>query len=181
MKNEVFIDKVFKEIGTTNKFAVEFGCHADHKLTVCKHLEKDGWTTRYFGIEHAPHIKSDIIRKFITAHNINDVFKKHGVPQEFDLISIDIDGMDYWVWKALKYKPRAVIIEYNKLRKKGVQPYFAYNKWNMIEDDYYGACKEELIKLGEEKGYEFYGQNEDNLFFKLYANNTKKVHLKKTI
>jgi len=178
---ETRILEIFNKIGTTNKFAVEFGCHVDHRISICKPLEEFGWKAKYFGIEYAPHIKTDVIHAFITAENINSVFKKNKIPKEFDLLSIDIDGMDYWVWKALKHKPRVVIIEYNKQRKTGVQPYFAYNKWNMVEDDYYGASKEELIKLGKEKGYELYDFSEDNLFFKLYENNTKKVHLKKTI
>jgi|WetSurMetagenome_2_1015567.scaffolds.fasta_scaffold204092_3 hypothetical protein len=159
------------------KTAVEFGCHSDHKISVCKPLEKKGWKVWYFGLEGG----KDIIQCFITAENINYIFKENNVPKDLDLLSIDIDGMDYWVWKALEWKPKEVIIEYNARRLKGVQPYFAHNHWNLQEDDYYGASKEELIKLGKEKGYEFYGQNEDNLFFKLYANNTKKVHLKKTI
>ena len=107
--------------------------------------------------------------------NVNEVFKKYKVPKYLDFLSIDIDGMDYWVWKALKWKPKVVCIEYNKRRPSGVQPYFAFNKWNMIEDDYHGASREELIKLGKEKGYKLYDFNEDNLFFKLYENSAKKT------
>lgn len=152
------------------KTAVEFGCHEDHKISVCKPLEKKGWKVWYFGLEGG----KDIIKCFITAENINELFEKHGVPKDLDLLSIDIDGMDYWVWKALKWEPKEVIIEYNPKREKGVQPYYAHNHWNMKEDSYYGASKEELIKLGKEKGYELCGSDEDNLFFKLYETNTQK-------
>jgi hypothetical protein len=145
------------------KTAVEFGCHEDHKSSVCKPLEKKGWDVKYFGVEGG----KDIIQKFITAENINETFEENGI-KELDLLSIDIDGMDYWVWKALKIKPKIVIIEYNPQREKGVQPYFAQNRWNLQEDSYYGASKEELIKLGKEKGYKLKEYNEDNLIFKLY-------------
>jgi hypothetical protein len=153
------------------KTAVEFGCHSDHKISVCKPLEKKGWKVWYFGLEGG----KDIIKCFITAENINQVFKENKVPKKLDLLSIDIDGMDYWVWKALEWKPKEVIIEYNPKRLKGVQPYFAHNYWNGIENDYYGASKEELIKLGKEKGYIFYKENQDNLFFKLYETTQKRI------
>ena len=150
------------------KTAVEFGCHPDHKLSTCKPLEKKGWKVIYMGLEGG----KDIIQCFITAENINELFKKHKIPKNLDLLSIDIDGMDYWVWKALNWKPKKVIIEYNPKREKGVQPYYAHNHWNMKEDSYYGASKEELIKLGKEKGYKLEDFDEDKLFF--YENSTKK-------
>jgi len=143
------------------KTAVEFGCHRDHKISVCKKLERKGWSVVYFGIEGG----KGIHHEFITAENINDVFKKYKIPKDLDLLSIDIDGMDYWVWKALKWKPKEVIIEYNPQRLKGVQPYFAFNVWNKMEDSYYGANKDEMIKLGKEKGYKLKDFNSENLFF----------------
>ena len=44
----------------------------------------------------------------ITAENINDLFELHGVPNDLDLLSIDIDGNDFYIWKALdeKYRPK---------------------------------------------------------------------------
>jgi hypothetical protein len=152
------------------KTAVEFGCHADHRISICKPLEKKGWKVQYFGLEGG----KDIVQCFITAENINYIFKKQNVPKNLDLLSIDIDGMDYWVWKALEWNPKEVIIEYNPQRLKGVQPYYAHNHWNMKEDDYYGASKEELIKLGKEKGYKFIKDTGENLIFK-YENSTKKT------
>jgi hypothetical protein len=39
--------------------------------------------------------------EYITAENVNQIFDKYGVPHEFDLLTIDIDYNDYWVWKSL--------------------------------------------------------------------------------
>ena len=55
-----------------------------------------------------------IFHQFITRENIEDLFLQAQVPLELDLLSIDIDGNDYWIWLQLKkYKPRVVVIEYN--------------------------------------------------------------------
>ena len=51
---------------------------------------------------------------FVTAENIEELFAARGVPSEPDLLGIDIDGNDYWVWKAIeRFRPRVVVIEYN--------------------------------------------------------------------
>ena len=78
----------------------------------------------------------------ITAENITQLFDKYHVPYDLDLLSIDIDYNDFYVWKALdeKYQPAVVVIEYNathfpsedKVAK--YHPYFAGDGTN-----YYGA------------------------------------------
>ena len=50
----------------------------------------------------------------VTPQNVESVFEKAQVPMEFGILSIDIDGNDYWVWEALEhYRPAVVVIEYN--------------------------------------------------------------------
>ena len=101
----------------------------------------------------------DIKREFITAENIQELFAKYQVPREFDLLSIDIDGNDYWVWKAVvDYRPRVVAIEYNAMvppdqaRTIAYEPSFIWKK-----TDYMGASLLALEKLGKEKGYTLVG------------------------
>ena len=73
--------------------------------------------------------------------NLDDVLKLYDVPYDFDLLNIDIDCYDYFVWKNLKhYYPKIVIIETNG--KPG----------DVISIDH-GASAEAMIKLGKEKGY----------------------------
>ncbi|MCA1690680.1 MAG: hypothetical protein LC733_00205 [Actinobacteria bacterium] len=73
----------------------------------------------------------------------------------FDLLSIDIDGNDYWVWEALEaFRPRVVVIEYNGLLKNNaclVQPYDPDWAWDGTE--FYGASLGALRSLGRKKGY----------------------------
>ncbi|MBN1256896.1 MAG: hypothetical protein JXA52_04250, partial [Planctomycetes bacterium] len=51
---------------------------------------------------------------FVTTENVNEIITQHGMAGEIDLLSIDIDGNDYWVWQAIEaVEPRTVVIEYN--------------------------------------------------------------------
>lgn len=101
----------------------------------------------------------DMIKKeFITAENINDILSKYGVPREFDLLSIDIDFNDYWVWKSIdekKFSARVVVIEYNSSippTESKVVEYEPYRSWDG-KTNYFGASLLALVKLAKEKGY----------------------------
>jgi hypothetical protein len=140
-------------IGTTNRYCVEFGA-GEYESCTLHLLKHQGWTgLRMDGEEQSS--TSDIEREFITAENIESLFQKHTVPKEFDLLVIDIDGNDYWIWKAIEhYTPRAIVIEYNACIPYApavtipYQPDFAWDK-----TDYYGASLSALVTLGRMKGY----------------------------
>jgi hypothetical protein len=164
------IEEIFSKIGTTNKFFVEIGCHEIPLISNTCLLKEQGWIGHWIDQEEHP----AIIQERITAENINEVLEKYNVPDKPDLLSLDIDGMDYWIWKALKMKPRVVIIEYNSQRESGVWEYDPeYRMGEKPIPGYYlqyGASKDEMVKLGKEKGYKLYYANSDNLFF--YENST---------
>jgi tetratricopeptide (TPR) repeat protein len=134
------IEAIFAAIGVTNRRFVEFGVE---DATECDtaHLLQQGWTSLMMDMEGiSGNPLASIQRESVTAENVNQLFAKYHVPREFDLLSIDIDGNDYWVGKALAYRPRAVVIEYNasvppELRR--VIPYDPHFRWN--GSDYFGA------------------------------------------
>ena len=111
----------------------------------------------------------DIKSEKVTAENIQNLFKKYSVPKIFDLLSIDIDYNDYWVWKAIEdYVPRVVIIEFNSSippDESRVVPYDPDSKWDGT--NYFGASLLALKNLGLEKGYTLVGcdNNGVNAFF----------------
>ena len=95
------------------------------------------------------------------------MLKKHHVPQEFDLLSIDIDGNDYWIWQQIltEFKPQVVIIEYNQLIKDdSVQPYVSDYVCNNAKS---GASLTALYELGRKLGYSLVYKDffDDNLIF----------------
>lgn len=108
-----------------------------------------------------PVLFTSIKREHITAENINSLFKKYTVPKNFDLLSIDIDGNDYWIWKAIDgYFPRVVAIEHNAyypwFQSKTIK-YEPNLKWD--ETDYYDATLLALTNLARKKGYTLVGCN----------------------
>ena len=111
--------------------------------------------------------------QFITKENINEILKKYNSNKKVGLLSIDIDGNDYWVWKEInQIDPDIVIIEYNARLGKEKSYVVPYEKnFNRKEKHfsmiYYGASISALDKLAKEKGYAFICCNKagNNAFF----------------
>ena len=95
--------------------------------------------------------------------NINDLIRENGCEGEIDLLSIDIDGNDYWIWEAITAcSPRLVIIEYNSLfgpDRAVVVPYDPeFDRHRFVEAAegghyYFGASLQALSRLAEKKDY----------------------------
>jgi hypothetical protein len=95
-------------------------------------------------------------RATVTPDNIERLFREAEVPSEVDVLSIDIDGNDYWVWEAIRsITPRLVVVEYNAnlpLDRPLVMPRDDEHEWDGT--DYVGASLTAYRALGLEKGYE---------------------------
>jgi len=106
------IENIFDTIGTTNKYFVEFGVESGAECNTRLLHEQKGWDGLMMDTQDTddPFIKKELI----TVENVESIFKKYAVPRKLDLLSIDIDGNDYYVWRAIThYRPRVLIIEYN--------------------------------------------------------------------
>lgn len=105
----------------------------------------------------------EIRSAFITVENINDLIQGAGFSGEIGLLSIDIDGNDYWVWQAITcVNPQVVVVEYNAVfgpERAVTIPYTpdftrqaAHHSWL-----YFGASLPALCRLADAKGYAFVG------------------------
>jgi hypothetical protein len=178
------IDFLIKKIDLKAKTFVEFGVEDYEESNTKFLLEAKNWEGLVFDssqkfIETIK--KKDFywrnnliaVKAFITVENIDDLIKKNFLHKEVGLMSIDIDGNDYWVWKAIEsYKPAIVIVEYNArfgYQKSVTIPY--KEKFDRISEHhssiYFGASLAALHKLGKEKGYSLVGTNlnGNNSFF----------------
>jgi hypothetical protein len=102
------------------------------------------------------------IQAMVCRENINQILKESGISCEPDLVSIDIDGNDYWVWEALDcINPKVVIIETHPefgLRSI-VAPYDRDYVYPGKHPEYCGASPVAMTKLARKKGYRLVGAN----------------------
>jgi FkbM family methyltransferase len=96
---------------------------------------------------------------WITAENVNDSIAKSGVSGPIDLLSLDMDGMDYWVWKAISViQPQVVVCEtHNQIPpdKALTVPYDP--AFQCESEDFRSASLAAMNKLAIEKGYRLIG------------------------
>ncbi len=94
--------------------------------------------------------------------NINDLITTAGFEGAIDLLSIDIDGNDYWIWDVIDcIHPRVVCIETHIEfgYKDIVVPYDENYVYPGVHPDYHGASPMAMVKLANRKGYRLIGAN----------------------
>jgi hypothetical protein len=96
---------------------------------------------------------------WITAENVNDLLISAGVSGAIDFLSLDLDGMDYWVWKALTVlEPRVVVCETHNVVPVGRAVTVPYDPAFVSKSEHYrGASLEAMCRLAHEKGYRLVG------------------------
>ena len=190
---------LFSALGTTNKKCVEICGGAGYDNTA-NLIINHGWNGLFFeGSEKNIRTGQQfytrcadtklwppkLVQAWITAENINELLEKQGYTGEIDLLSLDMDGVDYWVWKAIEViSPRVVVLEYNNALGPELSVTIPYNlsfvkDSNSVPaliaqgrrvvntfagkpiadriDNYYGASLAAFAKLGKQKGYRLVG------------------------
>jgi len=99
---------------------------------------------------------------WITAETINDQVATHGFAGDVDLLSLDLDGNDYWVWKALTVvRPRVVVLEFSAGCGPEVAAAMSYKPDYRLDYSVTpyrcGASLAAFVKLGRAKGYRLVG------------------------
>ena len=165
------IQEIFRRISTADRTFVEFGVETGSECNTAK-LLIENW--RGLWIEARPDHVAVIRRRFapfladgrltlrqsvVTAENIDGLLAESGFKGDIDLLGIDIDYNDYWVWKAITtVRPRVVVIEYNASLRPPLSltvPYDPAGSWD--GSNFYGASLEALTRLGADKGYRLVG------------------------
>ncbi len=169
---------LFSTLGTVNRYFVEFGIEDGRQCNTGNLSLNFGWrglliegnveyalNARQYYAQRLRERRDDvkIANAFIQPDNINKLFEDNDVPAEIDLLSIDIDGNDYWVWQAMNAtSPRIVVIEYNASmgaeRSISTQYDPTFDRWKKHDSGYYhGASLTALNKLAASKGYGLIG------------------------
>jgi hypothetical protein len=160
--------EVLDLLGCTEKYFIEFGS-AGVNDNCMKLWQERGWSGLLIEAVQERYEKSkalaseypvQLIHAKITRDNINDLFAQANVPDDIAVMNIDIDGMDYWIWKAIdqRYRPRLVVIEYNSYLgadRLAVMPYSDNYLWN--ETRYMGSSLLSITTMANQKGYQLIG------------------------
>jgi hypothetical protein len=162
------IERLFGIVGVSNRFYVEIGAGAGDECNT-RWLRENGWSGVMLDRDYSNPDLS-LFREFVTAENVNDLLAKYRVPVEFDLLSIDIDGNDYWVWRALltAFRPRVVVVEFSvglPLNEAITMPYDPLFRW--AGESWIGQSLLAAKKLGEANGYSLIYASPPNAFLAL--------------
>jgi glycosyltransferase involved in cell wall biosynthesis len=158
------LSEIFARIGCPGRYFVEFGIESGREGTCVFLADVVGWRGLFMEADEDFYAELErkyalvetvtTLRAMVTPENIQSLLGGAGVPAEFDVLVIDVDGMDYWIWEALTdYRPRVVVIEYNSVldpHRRLVQP-SDHAAWDGT--DFFGASLGAIRMLGEQKGY----------------------------
>lgn len=169
---------IFSVIGMENKIFIEIGSD-DGINSNCANLAFNfGWYglfidgnrsstergRKFYGKYPHPWMYSPkFLCALVNKENINNLISKEGFKGEIGLLSIDIDGNDYWIWDALEIvTPKVVIIEtHNEFGLNNIvvpyDPNYIYPGKHAV---YHGASPVAMTKLANKKGYRLVGANE---------------------
>ena len=163
--------EIFRRIGTKDRTFLEIGVGNGRENNTAYLLAK-GWSgcwvegDRQFSGEIRNHFRSRIsegslklIELFVSAENISPTLKSHGVPEELDLLSIDVDQNTYWIWSALSHlRARVVVVEYNATLPPSFDWKVEYDPRACWDGTFrYGASLKAYETLGHRLGYHLVG------------------------
>ena len=179
-----------KNINISRKIFVEFGVENYVESNTRFLLMNDNWSGLVMdgNSTNINFIKSDGIywkynlkakQAFITAENINELIASEflvsgeGKPYKIGLLSIDVDGNDYWIWEKIDcIDPDIVVCEYNGVWGMDDAITIPYDPDFVRENAhysriYFGASIAALNKLANKKGYSLVAGNQagNNVYF----------------
>ena len=169
------IDAIFNLIGTTNKYCIEFGAW-DGKLysSTWNLINNFGWAAllieankEKFGkleAEYAGNGKVAALNCLVETagdFSLNSILKIAEAPSEPDFLSIDVDGLDWYMWESLStFSPRLISIEFNPTVPNDI--IFIQDNDPTINQ---GCSLAALIELAQSKSYELVATTSWNAFF----------------
>ena len=171
------LQEIFRRIGTKNYEFVEIGAHPNESNCIFL-ADVLGWEGVFYDAskKHSSALQAKykfservhVKKTFVTPDDINQLFQTESLRRDFDLLSIDIDGNDYWIWNSLThFEPRVVVIEYNSYGHPKTRKIREYSnkKWDRTSN--FGSSLLSLVELGKQKGYQLVHAETTgtNLFF----------------
>lgn len=172
------IAELVRRVGAPNRYFVDFGAETGLEGN-CVLLAYAGWNGLFIEADaekarslHWRYSSYRMVRTVtatVSPDNVEELFRGEGVPVEPDVLSIDVDGVDWWIWRAItSFRPRIVVIEYNghlTTDRALTIPVEYREPWDGTA--YYGASLTAYERLALMKGYRLAHTelNGNNAFF----------------
>jgi hypothetical protein len=170
---------LFSVVGATNKKVVEICAGNGIECNAANLIINHGWSGLLVdgdarNIAEAQQFyarcrdtfaqQPNLVCSWVTAENVNALVSHPDFVGEIDLLSLDLDGMDYWVWKALTcVRPRVVMLEFNSRwgpERAVTLPYQADFRMDWHRHPWCsGASLSAFVNLGRQGGYRLVGTN----------------------
>lgn len=156
------LEEITGRLGIEKGSVVEFGAHDGLYCSNSRALIMKGWSgfliegdtglyRQLLGLYHRPsHIGFNtppaniihnvtVLNRMVTAENVNEI-----LPRSIDVLSIDVDGIDYLIWQAYTGDAKVVVIEINS----SLQPLSF-----LAGDQQRGSSYAAMVTLAMVKGY----------------------------
>jgi len=174
---------IFSILGTHDKTCVEICAgdgiecnsanliinHGWHGLLVDGNVKMIKKGREFYWKNHSTYVYPPLlVHAWVTRDGVNELIRKNGFEGEIDLLSLDLDGVDYWIWEAIEIvRPRVVVLEYHDIigpDRALTVPYsdnFDAYKYPVTDGtpNFFGASLPAFVKLGTRKGYRLVGCN----------------------
>ena len=157
-QEDLILNEIFRYKGTTNEFVVDIGAGDGIRISNSLFFRQLGWNSLLVdGNPGKVGKKQGVQKHWITLENINSILEKNNVPKEMDLLSLDIDGNDYWILEKIlaNYKPRVIVVEINGAYgdRDDCMPYREDYNHKKERNPLHGQSMPAAIRLGKENGY----------------------------
>jgi hypothetical protein len=169
------IRKALEVLPAGPRWCVELGAWDGHHLSNTRRLmAEDAWSgvfiegdagraeelrATYRGNERAHCINA--FASFQGSAALDDLLASTPIPTDFDLLSLDVDGNDFHLWRSLeRYRPRLLVVEFNATIPNDIE-------WVQAADPdvHHGSSLAAFVRLGKAKGYELIATSDFNAFF----------------
>lgn len=161
------IEYIFNKIGLKKINFVEIGFdfYQNNSLNFLSKVNKglfvDGCEDKVIKLKSIlalfyPFKKINVLKELVNKDNLNSIIDNYFYDyEEIDFFSIDVDGIDYYLFENLRVKPKVICIEYNFWFGSNIKCSVPYDKnftWE-IGSQYFGASLNALCELAKRKGY----------------------------
>ena len=164
---EAYIEYILKNLPTKGKHLVEIGAWDGYHLSNTRFFIEQGYSALLIDGDNRGN--DEVKQHIVTKNNILEILATYNTPNEFDFLSIDIDGNDLYILEEVlsKYKPSLIVAEYNPIwapTESKVIMYDENHTWG--NDDYYGFSFAAGTKMASNYGYVCVFENDSlNMYF----------------